>query len=166
MNHLQSTSKEWLEQLQLILESFLNGNKAFDTYALINPEGQFTFTVDKIKEFFALPYEDQETTTLQYLNTEHNMPLSEISEPVTVAPFENLDQNFQKTTIYSNPCLNVGLANTFELNLLCDAFKELRHIHFPKIAQDKIGALFEHKQFCFSHIHLKLSQQLKTSQSA
>ena len=99
VNHLQSTPKEWFEQLQLIPVSFLNGKKAFDTYALIDPGSQFTFILDKITEFLALPCEDQEATTLQYLNTEHDMPLSKISEQVTVAPYENLDQKFQiKTT--------------------------------------------------------------------
>ena len=48
VNHLQSTPKEWFEQLQLIPVSFLNGKKAFDTYALIDPGSQFTFILDKI----------------------------------------------------------------------------------------------------------------------
>ena len=47
VNHLQSTPKEWFEQLQLIPVSFLNGKKAFDTYALIDPESQFTFILDQ-----------------------------------------------------------------------------------------------------------------------
>ena len=88
-NHLQSTPKEWFEQLQLIAVSFLNVQKAFDTYTLIDPESQLTFILDKITEFFALAWEDQENTTLQHLNTEHYMPLSNIFEPVTVATFEN-----------------------------------------------------------------------------
>ncbi|XP_075247137.1 uncharacterized protein LOC142340448 [Convolutriloba macropyga] len=151
VNHLQSTPKEWFEQLQLIPVSFLNGKKAFDTYALIDPGSQFTFILDKITEFLALPCEDQKATTLQYLNTEHDMPLSKISEQVTVAPYENLDQKFQITTTYSTPCLNVAPANTFELNQLSDAFKELRHIHFLEIAEGKIGALLGINTFAFTH---------------
>ena len=57
VNHLQSTPKEWFEQLQLIPISFLNGKKAFDTYALIDTGSQFTFALDKITEFLALPCE-------------------------------------------------------------------------------------------------------------
>ena len=151
VNHLQSTLKEWFEQLQLIPVSFLNGKKAFDTYALIDPGSQFTFILDKITEFLALSCEDQEATTLQYLNTEHDMPLSKISEQVTVASYENLDQKFQITTTYSTPCLNVAPANTFELNQLCDAFKELRHIHLPEIAEGIIGALLGINTFAFTH---------------
>ena len=116
MNHLESTPKEWFEQLQLIPVSLLNGKRAFDTYALIDPVSQFTLIRVKIAQFLALPCEDQETTTLQYLNTEHDMPLSKVSEQVTVAPYKNLDQKFQIRTTYSTPCLNVAPANTFELN--------------------------------------------------
>ena len=43
------------------------------------------------QDFLALPCEYQEATRLQYLNTEHDTPLSKISEQVTVAPYENLD---------------------------------------------------------------------------
>ena len=97
------------------LVSFVNGKKAFDTNALIDPGSQFTFKLEKITNFLALPFEDQEATTLQYLNTEHDMPLSKISEKVTVAPYKNLDQKFQITTTYSIPCLNLAPANTFDL---------------------------------------------------
>ena len=91
MNHLQSIPKEWFEQLQLIPVSFLYGKKAFDTYTLINPGSQFTFILDKITNFLALPCKDQEATTLQYLNTGHEVSLSKISEQVTDAPCKNLD---------------------------------------------------------------------------
>ena len=151
VNHLQSTPKDRFEQLQLIPVSFLNGKKAFDTYALIDPGSQFKYILDKITEFLALPCEDQEATTPQYLNREHDMPLSKIFKQVTVAPYDNLDQKLQITTIYCTPCLNVAPANTFELNQLCDAFKKLRHIHFPEIAEGKIGALLGINTFAFTH---------------
>ena len=151
VNHLQSTPNEWFEKLQLIPVFFLNGKKAFDTYALIDPRSQFNFIFEKITEFLALPCEDQEATTLQYLNTEHDMPLSKGSEPVTVASYKNLVKKFQITTTHTTPCLNVAPANTFDLSHLCDAFKELRHIHFPEIAKGKIGALLGIKTFAFTH---------------
>ena len=130
---------------------FCKWQESSDTYALIDPGSQLTFILDKITEFFALPCEDQEVTTFQYLNTGHDMPPSKISEPVAVAPYENLDQKFQITTTYSTPCLNVAPANTFELNQLCDKFKELRHIHFTEIAEGKIGAFLGINTFAFSH---------------
>ena len=79
------------------------------------------------------------------------MPLSKSSEPVTVATCKNLDQTFQITTTFSTPCFNVAPVNTFELNKICDAFKELRHIHFPEIADGKVGALLGINTFAFTH---------------
>ena len=79
------------------------------------------------------------------------MQFSKIFEQVTVAHYENLDQKFQITTTYSTPCLNVAPANTFELNQFCDAFKKVSHIHFPVIAEAKIGALLGIYTFNFTH---------------
>ena len=79
------------------------------------------------------------------------MPQSKKYEPVIVALYENLDQMFQITTTYSTPCLNVAPANTFELNKLCDAFKELRHIHFSEIFEGKIGAFLGINTIDFTH---------------
>ena len=79
------------------------------------------------------------------------MPLRKISGKATVAPYQNLDRKFQTTTTYSTPCLNVGPANTFELNQLCDVFKELHQVHFPEIAEGKIGAFLEMNTFAFTY---------------
>ena len=45
----------------------------------------------------------------------------------------------------------IAPADTFELNQRCDAFKELRHIHFPEIAEGKIVALLGINTFAFTH---------------
>ena len=55
INQCSETPKNWYEQLQLIPVSFLKGNKAFDTYALIDPGSQFSFVLDAIAEFLELP---------------------------------------------------------------------------------------------------------------
>ena len=80
------------------------------------------------------------------------MPLSKISEPVTIVPYENLDQNLQiTTTSNSTPCSNVAPANTFEVNQLRDAFTELRQIHFPEIAEGEAAPLLGINTFAFTH---------------
>ena len=56
--------------------SFSDGSKVFDTYALIDPGSQITMLLDRVTSFLELPCEAQASTTLQYLNTEHEMPLS------------------------------------------------------------------------------------------
>ena len=121
----------------------------FDTYALIDPGSQFTFLLDKVTSFLELPCEAQASTTLQYLNAEHEMPLSKISE--TATPYDKINQHFSIARTYSTPCLNVSPANFLELNQLCDTFKELSHIYFPDIANGAIGALLGVNTFAFTY---------------
>ena len=123
----------------------------FDTYALIDPGSQFTFLLDKVTSFLELPCEGQASTTLQYLNTEHEMPLSKISDTVTVTSFDKINQQFGIARAYSTPCLNVTPANALELNQLCETFKELSHICLPAIANGAIGALLGVNTFSFTY---------------
>ena len=51
INQRSETPKNWYEQLQLIPVLFLKGDKAFDTYALIDPGSQFSFVLDAIAEY-------------------------------------------------------------------------------------------------------------------
>ena len=99
------------EQLQILQPvSFVNGSKVFDTYA------QFTFLLDKVTSFRELPCEAKASTALQYINTEHEMPLSKESETVTVTIFDKIDQQFSIARAYGTPYLNLSPANVFELN--------------------------------------------------
>ena len=151
VNKKPSPPRDWLEQLQLMPVSFVNGNKAFDTYALIDHGSQFTFLLDTITNFLALPCEAQTSTTLQYVNTPNEMPLSKITAPVIITPYKSLRQNFEISRAYSTPAMNVTPANIFELNQLCDTFNNLRHIHFPQVAGGKIGALLGVNTFAYTH---------------
>ena len=146
-----SPQRDWLEQLQLMPLSFVNGNKAFDTYALIDHGSQFTFLLDTITNFLALPCEAQTSTTLQYVNIQNEMPLSKITAPVIITPYKSLRQSFEISRAYSTPAMNVTPANIFELNQLCDTFNNLRHINFPQVAGGKIGALLGVKTFAYTH---------------
>ena len=123
----------------------------FDTYALIDRGSQFSFLLDKVTRFFELPCEAQASTTLRYLNTEHEIPLSKISETVTVTPFDKINQQFSNARAYSTPCLKVSPANALELNQLSDTFKELSHICLPDIANGAIGALLGVNTFAFTY---------------
>ena len=82
---------------------------------------------------------------------DYEMPLSKIKQPITVCPFNQYDEKFQISRAYSTPTLNVNATNVTELNYVCDAFNELRHIYFPDIAEGKIGALLGVKAFAFTH---------------
>ena len=79
------------------------------------------------------------------------MPLSKISETVTVTPFDKVNQQFSIARAYRKPCLNVSPLNVLELNQLCDTYKELSHIYFPDIANGAIGALLGVNAFAFTY---------------
>ena len=79
------------------------------------------------------------------------MPLSKISETVTVTPFEKINQQFSIARVYSTPCLNVSPANVLELNQLCETFKEFSHICFPDLANGATGALLDVNTFAFTY---------------
>ena len=79
------------------------------------------------------------------------MTLSKINEPVTITPYKSSEICFEFSRPYSTPSLNVSAANVFQLNQICDAFNNLRHIHFPYIADGKIGSLLGVNAFAFSY---------------
>ena len=151
VNQISSTPKDWFEQLQLLPVSFIKEDKVFDTYALIDPGSQFTFLLDAVSDYLELPREYQSSTTVQYLSVDYEMPLSKIKQAITVCPFNHFDEKFQISRAYSTPTLNVIAANVTELNYVCDAFNELRHIYFQDIAEGKIGALLVVNAFAFTH---------------
>ena len=79
------------------------------------------------------------------------MSLSKIVEPVTITPYKSNEISFELSRTFSTPSLNVAAAKTFELNQICDAFNSLRHIHFPNIADGKIGVLLGVNAFAFTY---------------
>ena len=116
INQCSEAPKNWYEQLQLIPVSFLKGDKAFDTYALIDPGSQFSFVLNAIAEFRELPRGSQQSVPLQFLNTENSMSLSKNVEPVTLTPYKSTEASFELPRTFSTPSLNVAAAKIFELN--------------------------------------------------
>ena len=74
-----------------------------------------------------------------------------LSKPVTITPYKSTEISFELSRTFSTPSLNVAAAKIFELNQICDAFNSLRHIHFPNIADGKIGALLGVNAFAFTY---------------
>ena len=152
VNKKPSPPRDWLEQLQLMPVSFVNGNKPFDTFALIDHGSQFTFLPDAITNFLVLPCEAQTSTTLKYVNTQNEMLLSKMTASVIITPYKSLRQSFQVSRAYSTPAMNVTPASIFELNQICDTFSNLRHIHFSQVAGGKIAALLVVNTFAYTHL--------------
>ena len=150
INHVKIIPHECYEQLEILPVSFVNGSKVFDTYDLIDPGSQFTFLLDKVTRFLEHPREAQASKILQYLNSEHEMPLSKVSERVTVTLFDKFDPKLSFARAYITPYLNLSLANTFELNQLSDNFKQLSHIYLPDISNGAVGTLLGVNTFAFT----------------
>ena len=112
---------------------------------------QFKFLLDAVSDYLELPCEYPSSTTVQYLSVDYELLLSKIKQPITVCPFNQFDEKFQISRAYSTPTLNVNAANVTELNYVCDAFNDLRHIYFPDIAKGKIVALLGVNAFAFRH---------------
>ena len=105
--------------------SFIKGNKAFDTYAPIDPGSQFSFVLDALAEFLELLCETQQSVQLQFLNTGNSMSLSKVVEPFTITPYKSTEMSFELSRTFSTPSLNVAAATIFELNQICDAFNSM-----------------------------------------
>ena len=80
------------------------------------------------------------------------MILSKINELVTINPYKSSEISFELSWAYSTQSLNVSALNVFHLNQICDAFNNLRHIHFPYNADGKIGALLGVNAFAFTYL--------------
>ena len=108
INQSPVAPKNWYEQIQLIPVSFLKGNKSFNTCALIDPGSQCSFFLHASSEYLELPCESQQSVPLHFLNTENNMTLSKINEPVTITPYKSSEISFELSRAYSTPSLNVS----------------------------------------------------------
>ena len=101
-------------------------------------------------EYLELPCESQQSVPLQFLNTENKLTLPKINL------YKSSENSFELSRAPSTPSLNVSAANVFQLNPICDAFNNLRHIYFPYIADGKIGALHGVNAFAFTYPTLVL----------
>ena len=137
INQCSEIPKNWYEQLQLIPDSSLKGNKALDIYALIDPCSHFSFVLEDIAELLELSRETQQSVPLQFLNTENSMSLSKNIEPVRITPYKSTEISFELFRSFSAPSPKVATANIFELNQIYDAFDNLRHIHFQLLPMEK-----------------------------
>ena len=79
------------------------------------------------------------------------MTLSKINEQVTINPYKSSEISFELSRAYSTPSLNVSAANVFQLNQICDAFNNLRQMHFTYFADGNIGALLGVNAFAFTY---------------
>ena len=125
--------------LQIIPVSIINGDKTFDTYALIDPGSTGTYIVDHISSFLSLKTGKKYKLDVQFLSLARS--LSVFATSFDIAPYADNDNKFHVQHAFSTPNINLPPADTTELNDIFQNFPQLRHIKFPDINQGKIGVL-------------------------
>ena len=125
--------KDLFSVLQIIPVSINNGDKTFDTYALIDPGSTGTYIVDHISSFLSLKTGKEYKLGLQFLSLSRSLSVSATS--FDIAPYADNDNKFHVQHAFSTPNINLPPADTTELNDICRKLPQLRHIKFPDINQ-------------------------------
>ena len=141
--------KDLFSVLQIIPVSIINGDKTFDTYALIDPGSTGTYIVDHISSFLSLKTGKKYKLDVQFLSLSRFLSVSATS--FDIAPYADNDNKFHVQHAFSTPNINLPRADTTELNDICQNFPQLRHIKFPDINQGKIGVLLGTACVPFTH---------------
>ena len=141
--------KDLFSVLQIIAVSIINGDKTFDTYALIHPGSTGTYIVDHISSFLSLKTGQKYKLDVQFLSLSRSLSVSATS--FDIAPYADNDNKFHVQHAFSTPKINLPHADTTELNDICQSFPQLRHIKFPDINQGKIGVLLGTACVLFTH---------------
>ena len=131
--------KDLFSVLQIIPVSIINGDKTFDTYALIDPGSTGTYIVDHISSFLSLETGKEYKLDVQFLSLSRSLSVSATS--FDIAPYADNDNKFHVQHAFSTPNINPPPADTTELNDICQNFPQLSHIKIPDINKGKIGVL-------------------------
>ena len=141
--------KDLFSVLQCIPVSIINGDKTFDTYALLDPGSTGTYIVDHISSFLSLKTGKEYKLDVQFLSLSRSLSVSATS--FDIAPYADNGNKFHVQHAFSTPNINCPPADTTELNDICQNFPQLRHIKFPDINQGKIGVLLGTACVPFTH---------------
>ena len=79
------------------------------------------------------------------------MTLSKINDAVTITPYKSSEISFELSPAYSTPSFIARAANLFQLKQICDAFNNLRHIHFTYFDHGNICALLGVNDVAFTY---------------
>ena len=135
--------------LQVIPVSLLNGDKVFDTYALIDPGSTGTYVLDSISRFLDLETGQQFDLDVQFMNLSRSFSVRPTA--FKIAPYADNETQFEVKNVYTTTCLNIPPAKISDLNSICQSNSVLRHIKFPDIDKGRIGVLLGTSCVQFTH---------------
>ena len=119
--------------------SLLNGDKVFDTYALIDPGSTGTYVLDSISHFLDLETGHQFDLGVQFMNLSRSFSVRPTA--FKIAPYADNETQFEIKNAYTSACFNIPPAKISDLNGICQPNSMLRHIKFPDIDKRRIGVL-------------------------
>ena len=88
--------------------------------------------------FLELSFEAEASTTVQYLNSDHEMSVSQVSHTMTVSPFDKVNQQFNMTREFDTLCLNVppqALLNSNNYTTLSMNLVTFFYLTYPMMQQ-------------------------------
>ena len=135
--------------LQVIPGSLLNGDKVFDTYALIDPGSTGTYVLDSISHSLDLETGHQFDLDVQFMNLSRSFSVRPTA--FKIAPYTDNETQFEIKNAYTTACLNIPPANISDLNCICQSNSMLRHIKFPDIDKGRIDVLLGTSCLQFTH---------------
>ena len=135
--------------LQVILVSLLNGDKVFDTYALIDPGSRGTYVLDSISHSLELETGHQFDLDVQFMNLSRSFSVRLTA--FKIGPYADNETQFEIKNAYTTACLNIPPANISDLNGICQSNSTLRHIKFLDIDKRRIGVLLGTSCVQFTH---------------
>ena len=119
--------------------SVINGDKIHDTYALIDPGSTSTYVLDVIARYFNLKTGEPFDLDVQFMNLSRSFSVRPTS--FTIAPYADNEKTFEVSHAFSTSHSNIPPAYPSELNEICQARPQLRHIKFSDINNGRIGVL-------------------------
>ena len=141
--------KDLSSVLQFIPVFIINGDKTFDTYALIDPGSTGRYILDYSASFLSSKTGKENKLDVQFLSL--SCSLSVCATSFDIAPYADNDNKIHVQNAFSTPNIKLPLADTTKLNDICQQFPQLRHLKFPDINQGKNGLLLSTACVPFNH---------------
>ena len=120
--------------LQVISVSLLNGNKVFDSYALIDPGSTGTYVLDSNRRSLNSEAGHKINLGVQFINLSRSFSVRPTGRKI--AAYAHNETQFEVKNAHTTTCLHIPPANISSLNRICQSNSMLRHIKFPELTKD------------------------------
>ena len=111
------------------------------------------FLGDQIADFLEISSSETANMSLQYININHEMPVSKLENIVNLAPYTQIGQTFPIVMFTKRLFfLKKPPAKVAHLNKICQDFKSFGNLLFLSFASGRIGALLGVNTFSYTYL--------------